>query len=155
MEERHATSGLCSWIIYWNAVGGNTPFQLLAQHTQTNGRWEEACKQTFIPPTFSYRRFRGTYKETGDTAGLPTQHAGRWGHMEWNTVSVEEKKYFLLGYLEQARKGKKRHEEPNKPTKKGPLSFVLLFESPFASVVVSKGHLSLVSLDGKYKYKVL
>jgi hypothetical protein len=45
--------------------------------------------------------------------------------MKLNTVSVEEKKIFLLGYLEQARK-EKRHEEPNKPTKEGPISFVLL-----------------------------
>ncbi len=39
-----------------------------------------------------------------------------------------------------------RHDKPNEPTKKGPLSFVL-FESPFTSVsTVSRGHHSLVSL---------
>jgi hypothetical protein len=38
------------------------------------------------------------------------------------------------------------HGKPNKPTKEGPLSFVL-FESPFTSVsTVSRGHPSLVSL---------
>jgi hypothetical protein len=40
-----------------------------------------------------------------------------------------------------------RHDEPNEPTKKEPLSFVL-FESPFTSVsTVRRGHPSLVSLD--------
>jgi hypothetical protein len=38
------------------------------------------------------------------------------------------------------------HEEPNEPTKDGPISFVL-FESPFASVsTILRGHPSLVSL---------
>jgi hypothetical protein len=39
-----------------------------------------------------------------------------------------------------------RHYKPNEPTKKEPLSFVLL-ESPFTSVsIVSMGHPSLISL---------
>jgi hypothetical protein len=47
------------------------------------------------------------------------------------------KNYFVLGWL----------DKPNKPTKKGSLSFVL-FESPFTSVsIVSRGHPSLVSLQ--------
>jgi hypothetical protein len=38
-----------------------------------------------------------------------------------------------------------RHDKPNEPTKKGPLSFVL-FKSPFISVpTVSRGPPSLVS----------
>jgi hypothetical protein len=60
------------------------------------------------------------------------------------------KKYFVLGGLEQPRQDKNplyRHEEPNEPTKEGPLSFVL-FESPFASVsTVSRDHPSLVYLN--------
>jgi hypothetical protein len=43
---------------------------------------------------------------------------------------------FVLGRLEQPRQDKNRlyrRKEHNKPTKEGPLSFVL-FESPFASV---------------------
>jgi hypothetical protein len=40
-----------------------------------------------------------------------------------------------------------RHDNPYEPTKEGPHTFVL-FESPFNSVsTVSRGHLSLVSLD--------
>jgi hypothetical protein len=38
------------------------------------------------------------------------------------------KKYFVLGRLEQPRQDKNlqcRHNKPNKPTKKGPLSFLL------------------------------
>jgi hypothetical protein len=46
------------------------------------------------------------------------------------------KKYFVLGPLEQPRKNnnlRNRYDKPNKPTKEGPLSFVIL-ESPFTSV---------------------
>ncbi len=56
------------------------------------------------------------------------------------------KKYFVLGLPEQPRQDTillDWHDEPNKPTKKGPLSFVL-FEAPFTSVsTVSRGHPSL------------
>ncbi len=50
-------------------------------------------------------------------------------------------------YTEQTRAAKNllhRHDEPNEPTKEGPLSFVL-FESPFTSV--SGDHPSLLSLS--------
>jgi hypothetical protein len=59
------------------------------------------------------------------------------------------KTYFVLDQLEQPRQNKKllyRHDKPNEPTKKGPLSFVLV-ESPVISFsTVSRGHPSLVSL---------
>jgi hypothetical protein len=59
------------------------------------------------------------------------------------------KNYFVLGRLEQPRQDQNLlycHDEPSKPTKEGPLSYVLL-ESPFVSVsAVSRGHPSLVSL---------
>jgi hypothetical protein len=62
----------------------------------------------------------------------------------------DRKKYLFLGRLEQPRQNKNllyRHDKPNEPTKKGPLSFVL-FESPFTSVsTVSRGRPSLVSLE--------
>ncbi len=81
-------------------------------------------------------RTRDTYLETGGPARRPAQVAGR-------------KKYFVLGWLEQRRQHTNllyRHDEPNKPTKEEPLSFVL-HKSPFASVLkVSRGHPSLVSL---------
>jgi hypothetical protein len=58
-------------------------------------------------------------------------------------------KFFLPGRLEQPWQNKNlfyQHDKPNKPTKEGPLLFVL-FESPFTSVsTVSRGHPSLVSL---------
>jgi hypothetical protein len=61
-----------------------------------------------------------------------------------------EKKYFVLGRLEQPRLNKNlmyRHDKPKEPTKERPLSFVL-FESPFVLVsTVSMGHPSLVSLS--------
>jgi hypothetical protein len=60
-----------------------------------------------------------------------------------------KKIYFVMGRLEQPRQYKKlldQLNEPNEPTKEGPLSYVLL-ESPFASVsTVSRDHPSLVSL---------
>jgi hypothetical protein len=46
-----------------------------------------------------------------------------------------EEKYFVLCRLEQPRLNKNlsyRHDKPNEPTMKGPLSFVL-FKSPFIS----------------------
>jgi hypothetical protein len=59
------------------------------------------------------------------------------------------KKYFVLGRLEQSMQDKNLfycHDEPSKPTKEGPLSYVLL-ESPFVSVsAVSWGHPSKVSM---------
>jgi hypothetical protein len=60
------------------------------------------------------------------------------------------KKIFCTGLTtEKPRQNKNlfyRHDEPNEPTKEGPLSFVL-FESPFISVsTVSRGHPSLVFL---------
>jgi hypothetical protein len=74
-------------------------------------------------------------------------------------VHGEEKKYSLLGRLEQPRQNKNllyQHDKPNEPTKKRSLSFVL-FESPFTSVsTVSRGQPSLVSLGeplGLYIYK--
>ncbi len=49
----------------------------------------------------------------------------------------DEKKYFVLGWL----------DKPNKPTKKGSLSFVLC-ESPFTSVsIVNRGHPPLSCLS--------
>jgi hypothetical protein len=63
---------------------------------------------------------------------------------------VRKKKYFVLGPLEQPRKNKNllnQHDKPNKPTKEGLLSFVIL-ESPFTSVsTFSRGHPSLVCLS--------
>jgi hypothetical protein len=54
-----------------------------------------------------------------------------------------KKKIFVLGWL----------DKPNKPTKKGSLSFVLC-ESPFTSVsIVSRGHRSLVSLQTSLNYQ--
>ncbi len=63
----------------------------------------------------------------------------------WNS-----KKYFVLSRLEQQRQNKNilhRHDRPNKPTKKEPISFVL-FESQFTSVKFqqSPGATSLYSL---------
>jgi hypothetical protein len=57
------------------------------------------------------------------------------------------KKYFVMGPLEQPRKNKNllnQHDKPNKPTKEGPLSFVIL-ESPFTSVSTVRGHPPLYS----------
>ncbi len=55
----------------------------------------------------------------------------------------DEKKYFVLGWL----------DKPNKPTKNGSISFVLC-ESPFTSVsIVSRGHRSLVSLQTPLNYQ--
>ncbi len=51
-------------------------------------------------------------------------------------VSGEEKKYFVLGRLEQPMQNKNflyRHDKPKEPTKEEPYSFVL-FESLFTSV---------------------
>jgi hypothetical protein len=51
-------------------------------------------------------------------------------------VYNEDKKYCVLGLPELSMENKNlmyRHNEPNKPTKEGTLSFVL-FESPFTSV---------------------
>jgi hypothetical protein len=63
-------------------------------------------------------------------------------------VYGEEKS--ILFWADQSGQGRIKvavsEDEPNEPTKKGPLSFVL-FESPFISVSrVSKSHPSLVSL---------
>ncbi len=59
------------------------------------------------------------------------------------------KKYFVLGRQEQPRQDKNLlywHDKPSKPSKEGPLLFVL-FESPLPSVSsVSRGHPSLVSV---------
>jgi hypothetical protein len=69
-------------------------------------------------------------------------------------VYSDEKKYVLLGRLEQPRQKKNvldRYDKPNEATKEEPLSFVL-FESPFASVsTLGRGHPSLVSLGGSGK----
>jgi hypothetical protein len=58
-----------------------------------------------------------------------------------------EENYCVLGPLEQPRKNRNllnRQDEPIKPSKEGPLSFVIL-ESPFTSVsTVGRGHPSLV-----------
>jgi hypothetical protein len=63
------------------------------------------------------------------------------------------KTYFILGRLEQPRQTKNLlicPDKPYKPTKEGPLSFIL-FESPFASVsTVSRGHPSVVYLDSTH-----
>ncbi len=67
----------------------------------------------------------------------------------WAIGTIVYSKYFVLGWPEQPRLNKDRlyrHDKTNKPTKEGPLSFVL-FESPFTSVsTASRGHPSLVSL---------
>ncbi len=69
------------------------------------------------------------------------------------------KKNILHSPTRAAKAGQKylyRHDKPDKPTKDGPLSFVL-FESPFTSVsTVSRDHPSLVSLRYTVKqfYKV-
>ena len=66
------------------------------------------------------------------------------GYKGSEIVYGEEKKYFVLGRLEQPKQNKNllyRHDKPNEP-----LPFVL-FESPFTSVsTVSRSHPSLVSL---------
>jgi hypothetical protein len=52
-------------------------------------------------------------------------------------VFGEGKKYFVLGRLEQLKQNKNllyRHDKPNKPTKKGPPSFVL-FASSFTATL--------------------
>ncbi len=83
---------------------------------------------------------RDTHSETGGPARLDAQVDGRWGQRNINGV---------LGRLEQPRQNKNRlywHDNPNEPTKEGPLSFVL-FESPLTSILtVSRGHPSLVSM---------
>jgi hypothetical protein len=61
-----------------------------------------------------------------------------WGNVDKGIEIVygEEEKYFVLGRLVQPRQNKNllyRHDKPNEPIKKGPLSFVL-FESLFTSV---------------------
>jgi hypothetical protein len=60
-----------------------------------------------------------------------------------------EKKYFVLGGLEQPMHEKNllyRQDKPNEPIKEGLLSGVL-FESPFTSVSTdSRGHPSVISL---------
>ncbi len=72
------------------------------------------------------------------------------GDKEIEKVYGEEKKYFVLGRIEQPSKNKNllyRHDKPNEPTNSGPLSFVL-FESPFTSVsTVGRNHPSLVSFS--------
>ncbi len=71
------------------------------------------------------------------------------GDKKIEIVYGEEKKYFVLGRLEQPRRNKNllyQHDKPNEPTKEGPPSFVL-FETQFTSVsTVSRIHPSLVSL---------
>jgi hypothetical protein len=72
-------------------------------------------------------------------------------------VHGEEKKYFVLGRLDWTRQDKNllyQHDEPNKPTMEGPLSYVLP-ESPFASVSTSQQGppLSIVSLYTPPAYK--
>jgi hypothetical protein len=72
--------------------------------------------------------------------------------LKWFTV---RKKLICTG-LEQRRQNKNLlywQNKPNKPTKEGPLLFVL-FESPFTSVsTVSRDHPSLVSLMRTLVYK--
>jgi hypothetical protein len=62
-----------------------------------------------------------------------------------------EEKIFCTGMTRAAKAEKNilyRHDNPNEPTKEGPLSFVLS-ESPFTSVsTISRGHPSLVTLRG-------
>jgi hypothetical protein len=66
-------------------------------------------------------------------------------------VYGEGKKKFVLGRLEQPRQNKNllyRQDKSNEPNTEGPLSFVL-FEPPFTSIsIISKGHPSLVFLEG-------
>jgi hypothetical protein len=89
---------------------------------------------------------RDTHYETVDPARLPAQIARRCGQRNWNSVWWG-KKYFVRGPdFRAARRNKSllyRHDKPNEPTKKGPLSFVL-FESTFTSIsTVSRGHTPL------------
>jgi hypothetical protein len=66
------------------------------------------------------------------------------------------KKYFVLSRLDLPRLYKNLlclHDEPNEPTKEGPISFVL-FEAPFTAVsTVSRGHPSLVSQGVSMTYE--
>jgi hypothetical protein len=80
-----------------------------------------------------------------------TQHGCLPSLLSDGTNKLKKCQDFVLGRLEQPRKNKNllyRHDKPDEPTKKGPLSFYfVLFESPFTSVSkVIRGHLSLVSL---------
>jgi hypothetical protein len=66
-------------------------------------------------------------------------------------VYGEEKKYFVLGRLEQPQERTKkllyRQDKPNEPTEEATLFSFAFFESPFTSVsTVSWGHPSQVSL---------
>jgi len=66
---------------------------------------------------------RDTHLETGCPARQPAQVAGRWGHINWNSLWWV-KKYFVLGWPEEPRQDKSlvyRHDEPNEPTKECPL----------------------------------
>ncbi len=102
-----------------------------------------------------------THSETGGPARLPAQVAGRWGHINWNSVRwpVREKKYFVLGRMKVFCTGT---TSPTNLNQGRTLAFVLfespfivydekknIFESPFTSVSsVSRDHPSLVSLVG-------
>jgi hypothetical protein len=71
--------------------------------------------------------FRDPLYETGDPARLLAQLAGRWGQKKIEIV-YDKEKCFVLGRLEQPRQNKNLlywHDKPNKPAKKGPLSFAL------------------------------
>ncbi len=88
-----------------------------------------------------------THSEKGGPERLPAQVAGRWGHINLN--SVQWGKFFILGWPEQPRFNKSilhRHDEPHEPSKEGTLSIVI-FDSSFTSVsTVSRVHPSLISL---------
>ncbi len=92
--------------------------------------------------------------ETGDPERLPA-HVGCWaiGTNKVNKCAIR-KIIFCTGLTRQDKNLLYRHHEPNKPTKNGPLSY-LLREAPFASVsTVSRGHPSLVSLCSVYNLHI-
>ncbi len=85
------------------------------------------------------------------TAACP---AGGWGQRNLNSVRLGKNILYWADYRVAMAEQKflYLHDNPNEPTKKGPLSFVL-FESPFTWFsTVSRGHPSLVSLDTPHQH---
>ncbi len=84
---------------------------------------------------FEYERPKTRTKRQATQHGCLPRLLGD-GAKRIEIVYGEEKKYFVLGRLEQPRENRNllyRHDKPNEPTKEGFLSFVL-FESPFTPV---------------------
>ncbi len=137
-----ATLGTGLWLTYPIVKAGfiRVPVRQLSLHLQQSPYLRAALG--FHPNLGTLRnkdkeqweRVNGdTHSETGGPARLPAKVAGRWEHINWNSVRWG-KKFVVLGWLEQPDKSLLyRYDEPSEPTKEGPFSFVL-FESPFTSV---------------------